>query len=221
MSFPGASLLARSWIYRQCQADVVDDFDDFQTAPSTQYAPPVAAAPLASSRPGGAGGAGVHNANLFDLLNSSSTSSMPQQSQSGARPAASTADGVGMTSPPLASSTGMAFAQPSTSGPNYTATIPSAHSASAVPKPQSKPVGNAGVFDDLWNTSLSTVSSNPGSTTNGAAKKSMNEMDQQKTVDRLWGLSSGAGGAQGQGQGHGQGLSGGSKKGGDLDDLLL
>lgn len=107
---------------------------------------------------------------------------------------------------------------PSQARPNYTATAstPSTTTMASAAAPKPKPSGGASTFDDLWNTSLSTVSSAPsGSGVQG--KQSLNEMGQQKTVDKLWGM--GASGGSGSGQNGGAAAKQGGA--GDFDDLLL
>lgn len=177
-----------------CIADRVDDdFDDFQTAPPSATLPSTQtfAKPTKS--------------NLFDLLHS--TSSGPTSVQSLSQPPAYAAPSSNNNNFGTMSSTPINQQQRST--------IPSAAPIQAA-KP--KPSGGASTFDDLWNTSLSTVSTTASTSGNGAAgKKSLNEMEQQKSVDKLWGSGAGFGGS-GSGSGNaGQKQSGGN----DLDDLLL
>lgn len=106
---------------------------------------------------------------------------------------------------------------PSAPRPNYTAS--SAQPNIAPTAAAAKPKTGASTFDDLWTSSLSTVSTSGVEAGAGAqGKKSLNEMGQQKSVDQLWGTSGSGAGQFGSG-----GMSSGSQKqgGGDLDDLLL
>lgn len=115
-----------------------------------------------------------------------------------------------MTSPPLT-------AQPAAK-PNYNfnqpvSAPPAGTGIAAQPKP--KPAGMS-TFDDLWTSSLSTVSTSaPGQGGQGGGKKSLNEMEQQKSVDKLWGT-----GGSGMGVSGGAGAGSGGP-GNDFDDLLL
>lgn len=193
-----------------------DDFDDFQTAPAAAPQPATAQTTAAAK---------VKNAGLFDLLNPA-LSSGPISGQHSSKP--SMGIGMGMTSPPLSSA-------PPISRPNYISPISSASTA----KPPSAPAAagpaksSGSTFDDLWTTSLSTISSNgvkPAGSGN-AGGKSMKDMEQEQRMNQIW--ASGGQQAQAQqkdqwgqfggstnGTANGSGTSG--KKGGsDFDDLLL
>jgi len=155
--------------------------DDFDDFQSAPSAP----APAQAAKPAPA----AANNNLFDLLNqgaSKPTSQAP--AYSGPSP--------GLSMPSLAPTP--------VSRPSYT-------SPAQAPAPAAKPAPTKSTFDDLFNTSLTSM----GGQANGgqkAGQKSMKDLEKEKSMNALWapaGQSSQSG--QGQNKSSGEGF----------DDLLM
>ena len=179
---------------------IPDDFDDFQSGPSTS--PPPAFASAALKAQNGA------NANLFDLLNSSSPSVPAPQAQ--AAPKAPS-----FSQPSYQSQQSFNLAQPvqpaMTSRPSYTSTASQSTTSAVSPKPTgaSASSGGLGGFDDLWNTSLSSAGVKAAKKPSGG--KTMSDLDREKAMGSLWGKT------QQQQAGGAAKPSGGS----GFDDLLM
>jgi hypothetical protein len=144
---------------------------------------PATSAPAAKPAPAAA------NNNLFDLLNSS------------AKPA-SQSSGMMAPAPVMPS---MAPAQP-VSRPSYT-------SPPATTAPAAKPAPTKSTFDDLFNTSLTSM----GGQANSGRKpgqKSMKDLEKEKSMNALWAPA-------GQSSQSGQGQANKSGGGGGFDDLLM
>ncbi|KAK8853491.1 hypothetical protein IAR55_004198 [Kwoniella newhampshirensis] len=173
-----------------------DDFDDFQQAPAAPSPPPVAS----SAKP--------TNANLFDLLGSTSTTT----------PAVS--------APRAPSLSGPAFSLPT---PNYSSPPPAAtpqapmivsrpsYSSASIalsPKPTG---GSKSTFDDLFTTSLSSMGGRSTASSGQAGQgKSIKDLANEKASSSLWGPAPSSGKpAQVQPQ------ASAKPAGGDFDDLLL
>lgn len=175
---------------------IVDDFDDFQSGPSTTTT-------AAAVRPAANPTSSNANANLFDLLNSGNTAKPAAAPTSSQRPSS-----YGNMMPTMAPAAPV-------SRPSYTsppaASVPSAQS--------SKPTEASGksTFDDLFASSLTSM----GGTTNGtgqkAGTKSMKDLEQEKAMSSLWGPSPGAQSSKPAGQPAPAKPSGG----GGFDDLLM
>lgn len=172
----------------EVKAEFIDDFDDFQSAPAATTSAPVAAKSA--------------NSNLFDLLNSSSTS----------KPAGQSAPGYGantsfISAPAAPSGIGMPSLAPQpVSRPSYTS--PAASTTSAVsPKPAAS--SSKSTFDDLFNTSLTSMG---GQTNNGQkpGQKSMKDLEKEKSANALW-APSGSSNASAPPR----------SNGGGFDDLLM
>jgi epsin len=109
-----------------------------------------------------------------------------------------------------------------TSRPSYTSTA-----SNAAPTPSAlspKPTGGSSTFDDLWTTSLSSLG--PGAAAaagkTSAPKKSINDLEREKAMNKLWGPSPSAAPVQSQQNQFGQGSSGApAQSSGGGDDLLL
>ncbi|GFZ51112.1 ENTH domain-containing protein [Saitozyma sp. JCM 24511] len=149
-----------------------DDFDDFQTAPSS-----AAAAPAPVAAPAGR----PSNAGLFDLLNN------PSKGLSGPPLSGPPLSGPPLSNPVLGSRPSM-----TPSAPSYTSTT-SVTSPGAAPAPgqaQAKPTSGS-TFDDLWTTSLSTMGKNgsaPKPTPKaGTGGKTIRDLEQEQTMSKLWG----------------------------------
>ncbi|WVQ77787.1 hypothetical protein IAR50_007477 [Cryptococcus sp. DSM 104548] len=170
-----------------------DDFDDFQSAAPT----PAPAAPKT-------------NNNVFDLLNSTSSSSIPASTTA---PAPSTSFGA-FTSPPLTASK-----PPTTSYPSYTSqsTAPASSKAQTPAVTSPKPKGST--FDDLFASSLSSLGKPVQQQTAGGGK-TIKDLEKENMSSTLWGPSSGAGGvpAAAAPQAPAQAKP---AAGGGFDDLLL
>jgi epsin len=166
----------------RAKAKDADDFDDFQSAPAAAPAPTPAAKPAAA------------NNNLFDLLNS------------GASKPASQAPGYNMSpSAPSPELSMPSLAPTPVSRPSYTSPAPA-------PAPAAKPAPSKSTFDDLFNTSLTSM----GGQANGgqkAGQKSMKDLEKEKSMNALW-APAGQSSQGGQGQGNKSG-------GGGFDDLLM
>jgi len=150
---------------------IVDDFDDFQSGPSTSAPPPVPA----QSKPSSAA-----NANLFDFLDATpSTQPKAAPSLSFVQPSQPAPSMPAMTARPSYSS--------------YTSPPPAASSTTSALS--LKPTGGSSTFDDLFTTSLTSMG---GSTSKakGAGVKSMGDMEKEKAMNKLWGPTAGAGGQQ-------------------------
>ena len=169
----------------------VDDFDDFQSAPTATTSAP-APKPTAAPTPSA-------NANLFDLLNSGNAS----------KPASAPAAPAISQNPPSYGNMMPSMTPTPVSRPSYTS--PPATTAS--PKPAAPT--NKSPFDDLFASSLTSM----GGSTNGAQKtgtKSMKDLEQEKATNALWGPSGGAQGSKPAGQSTAK-----PSGGGGFDDLLM
>lgn len=148
-----------------------------------QSAPAPTAAPTPAVKPAAA------NNNLFDLLNSNAP-----------KPAAQaptySAPSSGLSMPSLAPTP--------VSRPSYTSPAPT-------PAPAAKPAPSKSTFDDLFNTSLTSM----GGQANGgqkAGQKSMKDLEKEKSMNALW-APAGQSSQSGQGQN--------KSSGGGFDDLLM
>ncbi|WVF67389.1 hypothetical protein IAT40_002145 [Kwoniella sp. CBS 6097] len=190
-----------------------DDFDDFQEAPSA--AP---AAPVAASKP-----AGAANANLFDLLGSTSTSSAPAPAPPSA-PAQARVPSFSAPShvhPATTTPNYGGFTSPSLSQPQPPAVVsrPS-YSSTPVTSPPAKPAGSS-TFDDLFTSSLTSMGGKSTSTGQQAGQgKTIKDLEKEKTMNSLWGPTPTAQGS-GQGQAAQQAQASKGGLGGDFDDLLM
>lgn len=143
----------------------IDDFDDFQAAPSAAAGGHPTTAPN-------------NNNNLFDLLDAVPTSAIPRTQQLSSAPPAYTAQ-----QPAISSFQPVQQKQPAYA--SYTLNSSSTASSAAAPKP--KPSG--GGFDDLWTTSLGSIGGvgvSPGAT---SKNKSIQELEREKTMASLWGAT--------------------------------
>ena len=156
--------------------------DDFDDFQSAPAAP--APAPAAKSAPAAA------NNNLFDLLNQGASKPSSQApAYSGSSP--------GLSMPSLAPTP--------VSRPSYTSPAPA-------PAPAAKPAPSKSTFDDLFNTSLTSM----GGQANGgqkAGQKSMKDLEKEKSMNSLW-APAGQSSQSGQGQNN-------KSSGGGFDDLLM
>jgi hypothetical protein len=181
----------------------VDDFDDFQTAPTSAAAAPApVAAPAGAGRPS--------NAGLFDLLNN------PSKGLSGPPLSGPPLSGPPLSNPVLGSRPSM-----TPSAPSYTST-PSVTSPGAAPPGQGQAKPSSGsTFDDLWTTSLSTMGKNgsaPKPTPKaGTGGKTIRDLEQEQTMSKLWGPTTTTNAnANANANGAAQ-----KSAGGGFDDLLL
>lgn len=211
---PKLVLLRISWVvmvspssgFEFHSADYVDDFDDFQSAPSGTSS---AAAPKPSGAPS-------NNANLFDLLNSTSAVK-PAAPASDQRPPSygnmMPSGNTNYSSPPAMPS--IAPAAP-VSRPSYTSSLGAATPAATA----TKPTGNStkSTFDDLFNTSLTSMGGATNGTAQKAGTKSMKDLEQEKAMNSLWGPSTSNGQAAKQA---GQGSAPKPSGNGGFDDLLM
>ncbi|WWC72302.1 uncharacterized protein I206_106264 [Kwoniella pini CBS 10737] len=173
-----------------------DDFDDFQEAPSASTAP----APTQG---------GANNANLFNLLNSN-TSSVPAPQAA--------AQTFSATQPPAYN---FSPQQSQNRAPPTIASRPSYSSGVTSPPITSPPAkGGASTFDDLFNSSLTSMGGQ--STANKQVdSKTVADLQKEKTMNSLWGStpsgpSQGHSSAAAQQQNANKNLGGGG-----FDDLLL
>lgn len=193
------------------RADFVDDFDDFQSAPSGTTS---AAAPKPAAAPASSG----NNANLFDLLNSGSTAK-PAAAAPPSYGSAMPAMGAGFTSPPAASpGLGMPSLAPAapTSRPSYTSPPVAGASSALSPKATGGP-SKASNFDDLFASSLTSMGGSANGNAQKPGTKSMKDLEQEKAMNKLWGPSPGSQAPKTSGS------SGPAKPsgGGGFDDLLM
>ncbi|KAJ9107471.1 hypothetical protein QFC21_000924 [Naganishia friedmannii] len=170
----GAPLTAAS-------ASLVDDedFADFQAAPTSGF--DSAISPAHAPKPAG---------NVFDFLDAGVPASKPAPSSAPAYAPASSGFGAFGTSSPAT------YTAPATSSP-----IGQARPLNTMPQQnQAEAAGSSsglGGFDDLWNTSLSSVGGSKVPA-NGSGKKTIAEMEREKSMASLWGSSGAAGGSSAQ-----------------------
>jgi epsin len=149
-----------------------------------QSAPAPAPAPASKPAPAAA------NNNLFDLLNQGASKPAGQApAYSGPSP--------GLSMPSLAPTP--------VSRPSYTSPAPA-------PAPAAKPAPTKSTFDDLFNTSLTSM----GGQANGgqkAGQKSMKDLEKEKSMNALWAPA-------GQSSQSGQ-VQNNKSSGGGFDDLLM
>ena len=198
----------------------LDDFDDFQQAPNLQPTAPTAVTPAISS-----------NAGLFNLVGSTNS-----------------ADGTAASRPPQNQMSPLSSpirATPTSNGPNYSSMIspalpkpsnPTRPTYNSTPStlgvtPQPKPAA-ASTFDDLWQTSLTSIGgqakANSGSNgmsslvNAGRSGKTIKDLEKEKAMSSLWGTGvSGMANKNGQTPMQGQTMSTLGGEGGGGDDLLL
>lgn len=195
---------------------LIDDFDDFQSAPS-----PVAAAPTPVTVP-----AAKPAVNVFDMLNKASPA--PTTPAFGATPSFGATPGFG-TAPNYSAAPNYSSTPIQPARPNY------GHSSSgslSVMSPSSttsaRPLATAtapaapkasGNFDDLWNMSVgssTTSASTAKASSVGGAQKSIKDLEKEKASAGMWGATAKPGGAAAPAS---SGAFGGFGSGGD--DLLL
>jgi len=155
--------------------------DDFDDFQSAPAAP----APAQAAKPAPA----AANNNLFDLLNQGASKPTGQ------------APAYSGPSPGLAKAS---IAPTPVSRPSYT-------SPAQAPAPAAKPAPTKSTFDDLFNTSLTSM----GGQANGgqkAGQKSMKDLEKEKSMNALW-APAGQSSQSGQGQN--------KSSGGGFDDLLM
>lgn len=149
----------------------VDDFDDFQSAPSTTTAPvptpslraAAAPAPAPASKPA---------ANVFDLLNA--TPAVPSPATTAARPPMGYGVVSGITPSPA---------------PTFAPMKPATPAIPAVATPAKATSG--GGFDDLW--SLSLGGSKPSTHAAGStAGKTILDLQREKASQAFWSAGTGA-----------------------------
>ena len=173
---------------------ITDDFDDFQSGPSTVPAP---SAPQKT--------AAAANANLFDFLDSAPSVATPT-TQAKAAPPSYTFAQPSQQAPTMPAITG----RPSYS--SYTSPPPASSAATSALSP--KPTGGSSTFDDLFTSSLSSMGG-ASSKGKGTGVKSMGDLEKEKAMSGLWGSSGGQGGQQGSNAQQQKPASGG------FDDLLF
>lgn len=148
----------------------VDDFDDFQSAPSATTTAPApsliataAPAPAPTSKPA---------ANVFDLLNA--TPAAPSPATSAARPPMGYGMGSGVTPSPA---------------PTYAPMKPATPATPAAATPAKTTSG--GGFDDLW--SLSLGGSKPSTPAAGSTVgKTIQDLQREKASQAFWSAGTGA-----------------------------
>jgi hypothetical protein len=157
------SLAGRLLIDLMLTVFIVDDFDDFQSAPSaTTTAPVPAPSPMAATAP-----ASKPAANVFDLLNA--TPAAPASATAAGRPSM----GYGMGGGTMPSRT-----------PTFAPMKP-ATPASPVPAASAKAT-NGGGFDDLWTMSLG--GSKPSTPAAGSnTGKTIQDLQREKASQVFWG----------------------------------
>lgn len=164
-----------------------DDFDDFQQAPSAPIQPsaPAAAAPASKA------------SDLFDFFDAAPASAPSAPSVASPPPQYNS-----YAPPPVAAAPPQAYKPNYSSMPSYTqpsSAAPASISSLASTKPKAASGGGMGGFDDLWSSSLGSFGSKPAVGTSGAGgaagKRSMADMEREKTQANLWG--SGTGGSFG------------------------
>ena len=219
---------------------VDDDFDDFQAAPPSAGpatnnmgflgSAPAAVPPKATSPPivQQAPLAPQPNANLFNMLSSTATTTSPPPLQASRAPSY-TGAGLGSTITP-------------TVAPNYTSPVmtPNAPArqgsigsigggVARTSSPAAKPA-SAGGFDDLWTMSLGSSASKPQQASGPA--KSIQDLQKEKAQAAIWGQGQQARPPMGAGFGSFGGAPAGgasstpsaappSSSGNGLDDLLF
>ncbi|KAJ9123834.1 hypothetical protein QFC24_003611 [Naganishia onofrii] len=154
---------------------MVYDFADFQAAPTSGFNSSLS--PAQAPKPAG---------NVFDFLDAAAPASKSATSPTPAYAPASTGFGA------LGASSS-SYAAPAASSP-----VGQARPSNTMPQQtQAKPASSSsglGGFDDLWNTSLSSVGGNKAPA-NGSGKKTIAEMEREKSKASLWGSSSAGGGS--------------------------
>ncbi|OXC68352.1 hypothetical protein AYX13_03056 [Cryptococcus neoformans] len=180
-----------------------DEFDDFQSA-----APAPAPAPAAKPT----------NANVFDLLNPST--SAPSISAPAYSPPASNSSGptlgYGTMPPPLNTASSIPFSN--AAKPPTPSTRPSYTSASTPSALSPKPTGGSSnsTFDDLFASSLSSIGKSSTTQSQNQGVKTIKDLEKEKMVNSLWGSTSPAPSQSTQPAQPAQ-----PKASGNFDDLLL
>ncbi|KAJ9123094.1 hypothetical protein QFC22_001284 [Naganishia vaughanmartiniae] len=162
---------------------VDDDFADFQVAPTLGFTSSLSPA-QAAPKPAG---------NVFDFLDASVPASKPAPSSTPAyAPASSGFDTFGAPSSSSYAAPAMSSPLGQTARPTGMPSQQTQAQAQAQAKPASSSSGLGG-FDDLWNTSLSSAGGSKAPA-NGSGKKTIAEMEREKSMASLWGSSGAAGG---------------------------
>lgn len=171
---------------------VIDDFDDFQSAPPSAAISPAAKLSLSESQSRAAEKVSV--ANIFDVLGDSAPGTSARWSGPPIQPISTSASRA-QISPSVRPSTTLSPA------------------STIVPAPVLKSSGN---FDDLWNLGLGTAASSSTQTGigNAANNKSIKDLEREKSEAGMWGSMRPAPSNIGQNSG-GQSLTS------NADDLLL
>ncbi|KGB78752.2 ENTH domain-containing protein c [Cryptococcus deuterogattii R265] len=162
-----------------------DDFDDFQSAEPAPAPAPQAPAPAPAGRPA--------NANVFDLLNSttSAPTTAPSISTPAFPPSASNSSGptFGYGAMPQPFNAAPSIPSSNVAKPPAPSSRPSYTSSSTPSALSPKPTGGSSnsTFDDLFASSLSSIGKSSTTQSKNQGGKTIKDLEKEKMVNSLWG----------------------------------